>query len=391
LAATLKDLAAERYRPPGADSTRKFSVPTLESWYYAYKAGSMDALRPEARSDCGRAQELTAEQRTLLCDIRREHPSASVPLILRTLTLDGRLSKDAVSASTVRRLFADEGLDRIPMRDGKGPKTRLRWEAERPGALWHGDVCYGPAISVDGKNMPVRIHGLLDDASRFIIALEAHHTEREVDMLGMFVRALRRHGPLDALYVDSVPRNRIDVLCPPSICGRPPRIAGFLRRLPGIRPHNLWGAFQTRSHTRVSRERGRKCLSAASTTCSAFYVGSFGGSLHGGTSLARRCSARPAALRSCGRPLSFHPIPRAGCLSSLGACLIFRVWRCVEPPTAPSLYSCTVSACASERSVASLWLTLIDHVSCSSSETRSSGRIASCPSGRASVRGSIGI
>jgi hypothetical protein len=79
------------------------------------------------------------------------------------------------------------------MRDGKGPKTRLRWEAERPGALWHGDVCYGPAISVDGKSMPVRIHGLLDDASRFIIALEAHHTEREVDMLGMFVRAIRRH------------------------------------------------------------------------------------------------------------------------------------------------------------------------------------------------------
>ncbi len=212
LAATLKDLAAERYRPPGADSTRRFSVPTLERWYYAYKAGSLDALRPEPRSDSGRAQELTAEQRTLLCDIRREHPSASVPLILRTLTVDGRLSKDAVSASTVRRLFADEGLDRIPMRDGKGPKTRLRWEAERPGALWHGDVCYGPAISVGGKNMPVRIHGLLDDASRFIIALEAHHTEREVDMLGMFVRALRRHGPPDALYLDNGSTYRGDIL-----------------------------------------------------------------------------------------------------------------------------------------------------------------------------------
>jgi hypothetical protein len=112
----------------------------------------------------------------------------------------------------VRRLFADEGLDRIPMRDGKGPKTRLRWEAERPGALWHGDVCYGPAISVGGKNMPVRIHGLLDDASRFIIALEAHHTEREVDMLGMFVRALRRHGPPDALYLDNGSTYRGDIL-----------------------------------------------------------------------------------------------------------------------------------------------------------------------------------
>ena len=203
LATTLKELAANRYRLPGADSTRTFSVPTLERWYYAYKGGQLEALRPEPRSDSGRAQDLTVEQRTLLCDIRREHPSASVPLILRTLTLDGRLSKDAVSASTVRRLFTDEGLDRIPMRDGKGPKTRMRWQAERPGALWQGDVCYGPGILMGGRNMPVRIHGLLDDASRYVIALEAHHTEREVDMLGMFVRALRRHGPPDTLYLDN--------------------------------------------------------------------------------------------------------------------------------------------------------------------------------------------
>jgi hypothetical protein len=30
------------------------------------------------------------------------------------------------------------------------------------------------------------------------VAIEAHHTEREVDMLGLYVRALRRHGKPDA-------------------------------------------------------------------------------------------------------------------------------------------------------------------------------------------------
>jgi hypothetical protein len=60
--------------------------------------------------------------------------------------------------------------------------------------------------------MPVRIHGLLDDASRFIIALEAHHTEREVEMLGMLVRAIRRHGPPDALYLDNGSTYRGDIL-----------------------------------------------------------------------------------------------------------------------------------------------------------------------------------
>ncbi|HEY8926476.1 MAG TPA: DDE-type integrase/transposase/recombinase [Polyangia bacterium] len=203
LHAALMELAAQRYRPPRAHGTRQYAVPTLERWYYAYRHGGLDALRPDRRSDRGRGRDLSPAQRQLLCDIRREHPSASVPLILRTLEGDGRLAKGTVSASTVRRLYVELGLDRIPMRDGAGAKTRLRWQAERPGALWHGDVCHGAAILVAGTSRPVRIHGLLDDASRYVIALEAHHTEREVDMLGMMVRALRRHGPPDALYLDN--------------------------------------------------------------------------------------------------------------------------------------------------------------------------------------------
>ncbi len=82
-------------------------------------------------------------------------------------------------------------------------KVRLRWQAERPGALWHADVCHATALMIDGKSQPVRIHGILDDASRYILALSAHHTEREVDMLGLMVKAVRKHGPPDALYLDN--------------------------------------------------------------------------------------------------------------------------------------------------------------------------------------------
>jgi transposase InsO family protein len=203
LRAALTAAAAERYRSPKAHGTRQYAVSTLERWYYAYRAGGLPALRPDRRSDAGRGKDLTEEQRTLLCDIRREHPSASVPLILRTLVADGRLARAAVSAATVRRLFEERGLDRIPVRDGGGAKTRLRWAAERPGALWHGDVCHGASVTVNGSKKPVRIHGLLDDASRYVVALEAHHSEREVDMLGLMVRAMRRHGPPDALYLDN--------------------------------------------------------------------------------------------------------------------------------------------------------------------------------------------
>jgi putative transposase len=210
--AELVRLSGERYRPPGADHTRTYSFPTLERWYDAYRKGGLDALRPAPRSDRGRARDLPEQTRQLLLDIRRERPAASASLIVRTLVLDGRLQRDAVSVPTVRRLYLEHGLDRVPLRDSASPKTRLRWEAERPNALWHGDVCHGLSLSVDGTSRPLRIHAMLDDASRYVVALEAHHTEREIDMLGLFVAAVRRHGISDVLYLDNGSTYRGDML-----------------------------------------------------------------------------------------------------------------------------------------------------------------------------------
>lgn len=102
-------------------------------------------------------------------------------------------------------MYADASLDRVSMRSGNGNrgKVRLRWQAERPGALWHGDVCHATPIRVGDRAVPVRVHALLDDASRFIVAIEARHHEREVDMLELMVRALRKYGAPDALYLDN--------------------------------------------------------------------------------------------------------------------------------------------------------------------------------------------
>jgi transposase InsO family protein len=203
LRAAFLELSQQRFRPPRSHGPRSYSPATLERWYYAYKSGGLDALRPEPRADRGRGRELTPEQRELLLAIRREHPSVSVPTILETLVADGRLESGQISPSTVRRLFVQEGLDRVSMRDGTHDKVRLRWQAEHPGALWHADVCHARSLRIGDKTVPVRIHALLDDASRYIIAIEARTAEREVDMLGLFVRALRRHGPPDVLYLDN--------------------------------------------------------------------------------------------------------------------------------------------------------------------------------------------
>ena len=218
LRAELVRLSQQRYRPPGARATRRYGFSTLERWYYALKKGGIDALRPAPRSDSGYAQALTDEQRTLILDIRRDHPSASASLILDTLVRQGRLDEGAVSISTLNRLFAANGLDRVAAADGRGPRTRLRWEAEGPDALWHGDVCHGPSLTIDGDSRPLRIHGLLDDASRYCVALVARHTEQQQDMLEIFADALRRHGRPGTLYLDNGSTYRGASL--ETVCGR---------------------------------------------------------------------------------------------------------------------------------------------------------------------------
>ena len=200
----LRAISKKRFRPPGAKATRRFGVSTLERWLYKYKRDGLEALMPAPRSDRGRGRALSDEQRTLMLDIRREHPSASADLIVETMITCGLLDRGVVTPTTVRRLFSDHDLPRVSKRKAERSQTqRLRWQVELPNGLWHGDVCHLPAMEIDGKTRPVRIHALLDDCSRFVLGIEAHHHEREIDMLGLFVRALRRNGVPDALYLDN--------------------------------------------------------------------------------------------------------------------------------------------------------------------------------------------
>ena len=202
----LKALSHRRFRPPGSDRTRSYAVSTLQRWLYAYKTGGIEALRPKERADKGHGRELTEQLKELLLEIRREHRHIPATVIRDTLIADGRMSARGPSISTIQRLYREHRLSRLPRgvtsEDGA---HRLRWQMSHPGALWHGDVCHGPSILIGADRRPLRIHALMDDASRFVVALEAHHTEREIDMIRMLADTLRRHPRPDALYLDNGP------------------------------------------------------------------------------------------------------------------------------------------------------------------------------------------
>lgn len=214
----LQQLSQRHFRAPGADITRSYAVPTLLRWYRAYRKGGLKALIPTSRA-IGNALALTGEQRELLLEIRREHPSAAVTVILETLQADGRLEPGQISPETVRRLYRRHGLRRRRKREARPElEGRRRWEAEHVGALWHADVCHGKTIVLGERRVPVRIHAILDDKSRYIVAIVTLEHEREIGMVDLLVQAIRHYGVPKMLYLDNGSTYRGEAL--ETICGR---------------------------------------------------------------------------------------------------------------------------------------------------------------------------
>ncbi len=200
LLAELRVIAKHRFRPPGSHSTRTYSVPTLLRWHRAYKRLGLGGLRPTRRTK-GDALSLSDEQRELVLEIRRQHPGVSARLVVSTLEDDGRLHAGQLTAQTLRRLYRREGLRRLRRRDKRVVGERHRWEASHVGELWHADVCH--VSELVGGSTKVRIHALLDDKSRYIVAIRVLDHEREVGMLDLLLDAIRQYGAPRRLYLDN--------------------------------------------------------------------------------------------------------------------------------------------------------------------------------------------
>jgi len=197
LKSTLRELSRERFRAPGADRSRCYSVATLERWYYAFRNGGLEALLRAPRRDRGRARALSDVERQLILDTRYEHPAASAELILKVLAERGQLTAKKISAATTRRLLNERGLDRRAISQ-ETQDQRRRWVASHPGALWQGDVCHGPTLTGSGNPVPLRIHALIDDNSRYSVALRACSNEREEEMRTTSV--IRMHSLRSSVY-----------------------------------------------------------------------------------------------------------------------------------------------------------------------------------------------
>ena len=184
-------------------SSRRIPAKTIESWLYAYRKGGIDGLVPRERKDKGMCRAIPQMLRDLILDMKREDSGRSVPLILSELRGAGLMRPKQFSASSVARLLKSHGLS--------GPKleletqARYRFVAATCNDLWQGDACHGPKLfdHASGRELRVKIFGLLDDKSRLVTYLRAGFHERQEDFLRVLLDAIVRRGIPRAVLLDN--------------------------------------------------------------------------------------------------------------------------------------------------------------------------------------------
>jgi putative transposase len=182
---------------------RHMAFATLEEWFYKYRHGGFEGLKPTSRSDQGRSRQLSEEIEQLVVDLKREDPGRSAPLILRELELAGRIDRGATSVYTIQRLLRRRGLSGLRME--LDAPARFRWQASMCGELWQADALHGPVLINPATGRPQRaiIFGLLDDRSRIIPYLEAGFGETEHRFLTVLHSAIARKGIPRRLLMDN--------------------------------------------------------------------------------------------------------------------------------------------------------------------------------------------
>ena len=217
----LRELAAKRWRHPVTGVAVRFSVPTLERWFYAARQASdpVAALRRQRRRDAGRGRRLSPTGIQALEAQYRDHPGWTVQLHYDNLLAlaDEQPELGPVpSYATVRRFMKAQGWRRKhrPRRDTPGARQAAErlarcevrsFEVEYADGLWHLDFHHGkrPVLTLAGQWMTPIALGILDDHSRRACHLQWYLAESAEELVHGLCQGLQKVALPRALMTDN--------------------------------------------------------------------------------------------------------------------------------------------------------------------------------------------
>jgi transposase InsO family protein len=204
LSAALDQVASSQPLPAEADDPPAFVAKrTLEDWYYAFKKGGFDALKPKPRSDRGKPRRLSCEQQQWILERVRSFPGVPVKLLYRQWK-QADLTLPALSA--VYRWLEQNDLDaqgrRYLLRQSIPGPTKS-FEAPGVNDLWIVDFSPGPFLALPPKTVATHLCLIIDDHSRLIPFAAYDRAADTQALLGCLKQAIRRRGLPRKLYADN--------------------------------------------------------------------------------------------------------------------------------------------------------------------------------------------
>jgi transposase InsO family protein len=178
---------------------RRFGISPVTGykWLGRFQEGGVDALQDQSRRPRYSPHQTPAELERLVVELRREHPAwGGRKLRARLLALDFR---DVPAASTMTDILRRHGL--LGEAENE-PRSFVRFQRPYPNDLWQMDF-KGDFALLSGRCHPLTI---LDDHSRFNLALRACPNQRGQTVWPHLVEVFRRYGlPREMLCDNGAP------------------------------------------------------------------------------------------------------------------------------------------------------------------------------------------
>lgn len=193
------ELAQKHYTIPNSRHTQ-ISEKTIESWYYAWKKGDVDALAPKTRTDKGQSKIPQALQDAII-QAKKDNPKRSLNSLLELMIMKGLEGAESLTRSSVYRLLLSHDLSRPA--GSIQPKELRRFEADYPGDIIYGDVMHGPKVDINGKTQKAYLVTLMDDKSRLALHSAFCPGETALDIEYVLKQALLRRGLPKRLVIDN--------------------------------------------------------------------------------------------------------------------------------------------------------------------------------------------
>lgn len=204
LSAALEQVASTQ-AVPGEGETPPYFVATrtLEDWYYAFRQGGFEALKPKPRSDRGKPRRLSPQQPQWILEQVRAFPGVPVKLLYRQWK---QADPTLPALSAIYRWLEQNDLDahgrRYLLRQNIPGPTKV-FEAPGVNDLWIVDFSPGPFLALHPKTVGTHLCLIIDDHSRLIPYAAYGLCADTQALLGCLKEALRRRGLPRKLYTDN--------------------------------------------------------------------------------------------------------------------------------------------------------------------------------------------